>query len=81
MEESNAVLTSFNSAGMEHLAQMTMTMNVIQAQLKTLSLTSTNPTRTKRKFYCWSCGSNFNQGSKTFPDNKTGHKEEAYYKK
>ena len=60
---------------------MTVKMNDIQAQLNTLSLMTTNPTRIKRKFYFWSCRSNFTRGNKTCLVTKTGHKEEAYYKK
>ena len=66
---------------MAKLAQLTMTMNAIQAQMETLTATSTNTTITKRKLYCWICGRNFTNGSKTCSDKKTGHKEEAYYKK
>ena len=66
---------------MAKLLQITVTMSAIQAQLKKLSTTSTNPTRTKRKFYCWICGINFTNGSKTFSSRKVDNKEEAYYKK
>ena len=66
---------------MAKLLQITVTMSAIQAQLKKLSTTSTNPTRTKRKFYCWIYRINFTNGSKTFSSRKVDNKEEAYYKK
>ena len=47
--KANAVLTSSNSAGMSKFSHMTVTMNAIQVQLNKFSLTTTNPTRTKRK--------------------------------
>ena len=56
-------------------------MNSMKAQLKKLSSMATNPKRTKRKFYCWSCGRNFTHVSKTCSTKKMGHKEESYYKK
>ena len=37
LPQDNAVLTSSNSVVMAHLAQMTVTMNNIQVQLKTLA--------------------------------------------
>ena len=61
----NLVLTSSNSTIMAQLAQMTVTMNPIQAQLKTPASAKTNQERLKIKFYCWSCGRNSTQGSKT----------------
>ena len=66
---------------MEKLAKMTVTTNAIQAQLKTLASSKNNQVRRKGKFYCWSCGRNFNHGSKTFSAKKEGNQEEAYYKK
>ena len=45
LEQSNAGLTSSNSAVMAQLVQMNATMNAMKAQSKT----STNPTRTRRK--------------------------------
>ena len=65
LAQANVVLTSSNSAVMAQLAQMTVTMNAMQAQLKTLSSDPINQTRSKRKYYCWSCMSNHNHGSKT----------------
>ena len=50
LAQGNTFLTSSNSAVMAQLAQMNMTMNYMQAQLKTLSLSKNNPSRTKRKF-------------------------------
>ena len=64
LAQANAVLTSSKSVLMAQLAQITVTMNDMQVQLKTLTSTTSNPTRTKRKFYCWICGSNFTHGSK-----------------
>ena len=42
LAQSNAVLTSSNSAVMSKLEQMTVPMNVLQAQLKTLAYAQTN---------------------------------------
>ena len=81
LAHSNEVLTSSNFAAMSQLAHMTATMNAMQAQLKTLASAQNNQVRPKRKFYCWSCGSNFTHGSKIFSSKKAGHQEEAYYKK
>ena len=63
--QANEVLTSSNSAVMEQLAPMTVTMNAMQAQLKTFSSATTKTTMTKSKSYCWSCRINFTHGSKT----------------
>ena len=63
LEQSNAGLTSSNSAVMAQLVQMNATMNAMKAQSKT----STNPTRTRRKNYCWSRGRNFTHGVKHAP--------------
>ena len=79
LEQANTVLTSSKSAVMAELAQITATMNVMQAQLKTLSASAT--TRPKMKYYCWICGSNFLRGSKACTTNKVVHKDEANYKK
>ena len=54
LAKSNAVLTSLNSVIMEQLENMTVPMNAMQAQLKTLDSAQTNQARPKRKFYCWS---------------------------
>ena len=54
LAQANAVLTSLNSEVMEQLAQMNVTINAMQAQLKTLSSAQTNQARPKRKHYCWS---------------------------
>ena len=81
LAQSNAVLASSNPVVMAQLEQMTVAMNAIQAQLKTLSSATTNPTSTKRKFYCWSCGINYTRGSKTCSAKKSGHKEDSYYNK
>ena len=45
----NAVLTSSNYAVMAQLEWMNVTMNAIQAQLKTLASAQTNQTRPKKK--------------------------------
>ena len=65
LAQTNAFLTSSNLAVMSQLVQMTITMNTMQAQLKTLSSAITNPTSTNINFYCWICGGNFTHGSKT----------------
>ena len=51
LAEANAVLISFNSAVMEQLAQLATAMGKMQAQLNTLS--SSETTITKQKYYCW----------------------------
>ena len=81
LTQANAVLTRSNSAVMAQLSQMTVTMNDIQAKLKTLASAQTNQARSKRKHYCWICGGNFTHGSKTCSSNKARHLDEAYYKK
>ena len=73
LAQSNAVLTSSNSAVMEHLEHMEVTMNAMKAQLKTISSEQTNQLRPKRKFYCWICGRNFTHESKTSSEKKLGH--------
>ena len=50
LAQANAVLTSYNSDVMEQFAKINVTKNSMQAQLKTLLPTATNPTRTKRNF-------------------------------
>ena len=62
--QANAVFTRSNSVVMALLTQITVTMNAIQAKLKTLASAQTSQTRSKRKHYCWSCGSNYTHGSK-----------------
>ena len=74
-------LTSSNSAVVSQLAQMNVTKNSIQAQFNTLSSETMNPKRTKKNYFCWSCGSNYNNGIKTWSAKKAVHKEDAYYKK
>ena len=81
LAQSNTVLTSSNYAVMAQLAQLTVIMNAMQAQLKTLASAETNQVRPKIKFYCCSCGINFTRGSKTCASKKAVHQEEAYYKK
>ena len=75
--QANAVLTSSNSAVMAQLAHITVTMNAIQAQLKTLASAQTNQARPKSKHYCWSCERNYTHGRKICPANKSGHQEEV----
>ena len=60
---------------------MTVTLNDMEAQLKTLVSAQNYQARKKRKFYCWSCGRNFTHGRKTWSATKAGHQEEAYYRK
>ena len=66
---------------MAQLAQTNVTMNAMHTQLKTLVSAQNNQSRLKTKFYYWSCRSNFAHGSKTCSAKKSGHQEEAYYKK
>ena len=77
LSQANAILTRSNLAVMAQLSQITVTMNNMQAQLTILSSASTNQTRTKRNYSCWSWGENYNHGSKTCLANKSDHKEEA----
>ena len=65
LTQANAVLNSSNSVVMAQLVQMTVAMNAVQAQLKTLVSAQTNQERLKINFYCWSLGNNFTHGSKT----------------
>ena len=64
LAQANAVRTSSNSAVMAQLAHMTMAMNAMQAQLKTLASAQTNHTSSKIKHYCCSCGSKCNHWNK-----------------
>ena len=52
LAQANAVLTSSNSSVTAQLAQMNVTMNAMQSQLKTLAYSQTNQKRSKRKRYC-----------------------------
>ena len=65
LAQANAVLTRSNSAVMAQFSKMTVTMNAIQAQVKTLASVQSNQPRSKRKHYCWICRSNFAHGIKT----------------
>ena len=49
LAQANAVLNSSNSVVMAQLEHMTVTMNTMQAQLKTLASTQTNQVRPKMK--------------------------------
>ena len=51
LAQANTVITSYNLLVMAQLVQMTIKMNTLQAQLKTLSAMSKNPTRTNSKYY------------------------------
>ena len=64
LAQANAVLTSSKYAVMAQLAHMTMAMNAMQAQLKTLASAQTNHTSSKIKHYCCSCGSKCNHWNK-----------------
>ena len=64
MAEDNAVLNSSNSAVMEKLVQLNVTMNYMQAQMKTSTVKSKNPKITKRKSYCWICVRKLTHGNK-----------------
>ena len=50
LAQANTFLTSSKSAVMAQLAHLNVTMNTMQAQLKTLLLDTKNSTRTKMKF-------------------------------
>ena len=50
LAQANEVLARSNMSVMVQLAQMTVTMNSTQAQLKTLAAALTNQTRPKRKY-------------------------------
>ena len=78
LTQANAVVTRSNSEVLAQLAQITVTMNAIQAQLKKLASAQTNQSRSKSNHYCWSCGSNFTHGSKTCSSNKAGNQDEVY---
>ena len=49
LAQANAVLTRSNTVVMAQLAHMNVTMNAMQAQLKTLAMDPTNQARSKRK--------------------------------
>ena len=51
LAQSNAVLTISNSVAMAQLAHMTLIMNAMQAQLKTLASAQTNQAMPRIKFY------------------------------
>ena len=59
---------------------MTVMVNDVQAQLKTLTSATENKIRSKRKCYCWSCGIDYIHRSKTCLANNAGHQEEDNYK-
>ena len=60
---------------------MTVTMNFMQVQLKTLAPVQTNQARPRINLYYWNCGRNFTHGSKTCSEKKAGNQEESYHKK
>ena len=49
LAHANAFFTSFNTSVMAQLAKMTVTMNAMQAQLKTLKLEPKNQNKVKDK--------------------------------
>ena len=65
LAQDNAVLTTSNSSVMAQLEHMTVTMNAMQEELKTIASAQTNQARPEINFYCWICASNFTHGSKT----------------
>ena len=81
LAQSNTIMKSSNSVEMEQLAQMTVTMNAMQAQLKTFSSDTTKPTRNKKRNYYWSFRSNYTHGSKILSAKQAVHREKANYKK
>ena len=81
MSQVNALLASLNSSVMAQLAKMAAIIIAMQAQLNTISATSTNSTRTNMKYYCSRCGINFTHGSKTCSSKKTCHKKQSHCKK
>ena len=66
---------------MAQLSHMTVTLNAMQAQLKTLASAPTNQKKSNIKYYYFSFGSNYIHGRKTWSANKAGYQEESYYKK
>ena len=60
---------------------MTVTMNAIQVQLKTLASAQNNQESPKMKHYCWSCRIKYTNRSKNLSAKKPVHQEKAYYKK
>ena len=81
MAQDNAVVTRSKSVVMAQLSHMTVTMNDMQAQLKSFAYAQTNRARPKRKQYCWICRSNFTHERKTCSSKKAGHQDEVYYNK
>ena len=77
LAQANTVLTSSNTTVMVKLAQMTVTMNSMQAKLRMLAVAPTKQTRSKRKYYCCIYGSNYTHGSKIYSNKKSGHEDEA----
>ena len=52
LAQANAVLTNSNTAVMAQSVEMTVTMNAMQAQLKTLIVDPMNQTSSNRMYYC-----------------------------
>ena len=81
LAQDNAVLTSSKPAVISQLAHMTVIMNAIQVQSKTLASAQTKQARPKKKHYFWSCGRNYTHVSKTWSSKKALHQDYAYDKK
>ena len=84
MAQANTVLTRSNSTVMSQMvlmAQITVTMNVMEANLKALAYSQTNQARPKRNHYCWICRSYYTHKSKKCSSKKAVHQYEAHYKK
>ena len=77
LAQENEVLAISNSTVMAKLKQLTISMGMVHAQLKTLSSSAT--TITKLEYYCWRGGRNFSQGSKECTTIKARQKDEAYH--
>ena len=74
LAQEDSFLTSPNTVVMLQLAQLTAAMGEIQEQIKKF----TTNTKTKRKYYCWSCSRNLKRSSRHFPNRMDGHKDEAH---
>ena len=81
LAQANAVLTRSNYMIIAQLVQMIVTMNVMQAQLKTIASVQTDEARPKKTFYLCSCRRNFTHGRKTRSTKKAGNHKEKYYNK
>ena len=68
------VLTSTKIVVMEQLVQLTAEMGKMQERIKNMNM-GKNP---KRKYDCWSCGSNLKHRIRSCPKKKSGHKDNVH---